>query len=141
LVFFGEDTEIDKQVAEQLVDPLTHLIRNAVDHGLESEENRLKKGKSRIGRVTMGACQDGDDIVISVQDDGGGLDLEKIRAKGIQNGLIDKSQTLTDEKIQKLIFEPGFSTADVISDISGRGVGLEVILELNLRQMRVQLFD
>ncbi len=127
LIFFGEDTEIDKQVAEQLVDPLTHLIRNAVDHGLESEENRLKKGKSRIGRVTMGACQDGDDIVISVQDDGGGLDLEKIMAKGIQNGLINKSQTVTDEEIQKLIFEPGFSTADVISDISGRGVGLDVV--------------
>ncbi len=127
LIFFGEETEIDKQVAEQLVDPLTHLIRNAVDHGLENEENRIKKGKSRIGRVTMGACQDGDDIVISVQDDGGGLDLEKIRAKGIQNGLIDKSQTLTDEEIQKLIFEPGFSTADIISDISGRGVGLDVV--------------
>jgi two-component system chemotaxis sensor kinase CheA len=129
LVFFGEDTEIDKQVAEQLVDPLTHLIRNAVDHGLECEENRIKQGKSRTGRVTMGASQDGDDIVISVQDDGQGLDLDKIRVKGIQNGLIDESQTLTDEGIQKLIFEPGFSTADIISDISGRGVGLDVVHE------------
>ncbi len=127
LVFFGEDTEIDKQVAEQLVDPLTHLIRNAVDHGLESEENRIKNGKGRIGRVTMGAYQDGDDIVISVQDDGQGLDLDKIRTKGIQTGLIDEFQDLTDEEIRKLIFEPGFSTADIISDISGRGVGLDVV--------------
>jgi Chemotaxis protein histidine kinase and related kinases len=127
LVFFGEETEIDKQVAEQLVDPLTHLIRNAVDHGLESEETRLAAGKTRMGKVTLGAYQEGDNIVISVQDDGQGLNLGKIRAKGIQNGLIHETDELAEEEIRKLIFQPGFSTAETISDISGRGVGLDVV--------------
>ncbi|HBE80224.1 MAG TPA: hypothetical protein DDW65_20960 [Firmicutes bacterium] len=129
LIFFGEDTEIDKQVAEQLVDPLTHLIRNAVDHGLENEEIRLSLGKTRIGKVTLGAYQEGDNIVISVQDDGQGLNLEKIRAKGVQNGLINSDAELPEDEILQLIFEPGFSTADKISDISGRGVGLDVVKE------------
>ncbi len=127
LVLFGEDTEIDKQVAEQLVDPLTHLIRNAVDHGLENEETRMETGKSRIGKITLGAYQEGEYIVISVSDDGQGLNLDKIRDKGIKNGLITETEELTDEEIQKLIFQPGFSTAEQISDISGRGVGLDVV--------------
>jgi two-component system chemotaxis sensor kinase CheA len=129
LTFFGEDTEIDKQVAEQMVDPLTHLIRNAVDHGLESEEVRMQAGKTRIGRITLGAYQEGDYIVISVQDDGRGLNLEKIRSKGVRNGLISEDEELSEDEIQKLIFQPGFSTADKISDISGRGVGLDVVQE------------
>jgi two-component system chemotaxis sensor kinase CheA len=129
LVFWGEETEIDRQIAERLVDPLTHLIRNAVDHGLENEEKRLAVGKTRIGRITLGACQEGDNIVISVQDDGQGLNIDKIRAKGIQEGLINERDELPDEEICKLIFQPGFSTADTISDISGRGVGLDVVQE------------
>lgn len=128
LTVFGEETKIDKQMAENLVDPLTHIIRNAVDHGLESKEQRLAMGKSEVGRVKIGAYQDGDYIVISVSDDGRGLDLEKIREKAIKNGLIKANDKISDEEVYQLIFAPGFSTADKVSDISGRGVGLDVVL-------------
>lgn len=128
LTVFGEDTEIDKQMAENLVDPLTHIIRNAVDHGLEGKEQRLSMGKTEAGRVKIGAYQDGDYIVISVSDDGRGLDVEKIKEKAIKNGLIKADDKISDDEAYKLIFAPGFSTADTISDISGRGVGLDVVL-------------
>ncbi|MGE5606971.1 MAG: chemotaxis protein CheW [Bacteroidota bacterium] len=128
LTVFGEETEIDKQMAEYLVDPLTHIIRNAVDHGLESKEQRLAMGKPEVGRVKIGAYQDGDYIVISVSDDGRGLNIEKIKEKAIKNGLIKTNDKISDEEAYKLIFAPGFSTADTISDISGRGVGLDVVL-------------
>lgn len=128
LTIFGEDTEIDKQMAENLVDPLTHIIRNAVDHGLESSDQRLNMGKPEAGRVTLGAYQDGDYIVISVSDDGRGLDLNKIKEKAIKNGILKEDAKISDEEAYKLIFAPGFSTADKISDISGRGVGLDVVL-------------
>lgn len=128
LTFFGEDTEIDKQVAENLVDPLTHIIRNAVDHGLESGDRRAAVGKPEIGHVTLGAYQDGDYIVISVSDDGKGLNLTKIKEKAVKNGIIKAGENLTDDEAYKLIFTPGFSTAEEISDISGRGVGLDVVL-------------
>ncbi|HEX2954742.1 MAG TPA: chemotaxis protein CheA [Bacillota bacterium] len=129
LKFFGEDTEIDKRMAEQLVNPLTHIIRNAVDHGLESPEERTAAGKNPTGTVTMGASQEGDRVVISVSDDGHGLNPEKIRKKALQNHLIAESDILKQEDILKLIFKAGFSTADQISDISGRGVGLDVVQE------------
>jgi two-component system chemotaxis sensor kinase CheA len=129
LKFFGEDTEIDKRMAEQLVNPLTHIIRNAVDHGLESPEERTDAGKNPTGTVTMGASQEGDRVVISVSDDGHGLNPEKIRKKALQNHLITESDILKKEDILKLIFKAGFSTADQISDISGRGVGLDVVQE------------
>jgi two-component system chemotaxis sensor kinase CheA len=129
LKFFGEDTEIDKRMAEQLVNPLTHIIRNAVDHGLESPEARTAAGKNPVGTVTMGASQEGDRIVISVSDDGQGLNLEKIRKKALQKQLITEDESLKKEDILKLIFRPGFSTADQVSDISGRGVGLDVVHE------------
>lgn len=128
LTVFGEETKIDKQMAENLVDPLTHLIRNAVDHGLESKEQRLAMGKNEVGRVKIGAYQDGDYIVISVSDDGRGLDVEKIREKAIKNGLIKANDKISDEEVYQLIFAPGFSTAETVSDISGRGVGLDVVL-------------
>lgn len=128
LSVFGEDTEIDKQMAENLVDPLTHIIRNAVDHGLESKDQRLNLGKPETGRVTLGAYQDGDYIVISVSDDGKGLDPNKIKEKAIKNGILKEDAKISDEEAYKLIFAPGFSTADKISDISGRGVGLDVVL-------------
>lgn len=128
LTIFGEETKIDKQMAENLVDPLTHIIRNAVDHGLESKEQRLAMGKSEVGRVRIGAYQDGDYIVISVSDDGKGLDVEKIKEKAIKNGLIKANDKISDEEVYQLIFAPGFSTADTVSDISGRGVGLDVVL-------------
>lgn len=128
LTFFGEDTEIDKQMAENLVDPLTHIIRNAVDHGLESGDRRIAVGKSEVGRIKLGAYQDGDYIVIRVSDDGGGLDLQKIKEKAIKNGIIKTDDKISDDETYKLIFAPGFSTAETISDISGRGVGLDVVL-------------
>ncbi|NLY75389.1 MAG: chemotaxis protein CheA [Firmicutes bacterium] len=129
LITFGEDTEIDKQVAEKLVDPLTHLIRNAVDHGLESGAERSAVGKPATGRIKLGAYKDGDFIVISVSDDGKGLDIDKIREKALKNGLIKADDKLNDEEVFKLIFAPGFSTAEEVSDISGRGVGLDVVLD------------
>ena len=125
--FFGEETELDKHVAEQLVDPLVHLIRNAVDHGIENEEQRLSVSKPGIGKIVLGAYQEGDYIVISIADDGQGLDLDKIRNKAIKNGLIKPDTLLTEDETTKLIFQPGFSTADKVSDISGRGVGLDVV--------------
>ncbi len=128
LSVFGEDTEIDKQMAENLVDPLTHVIRNAVDHGLESKEQRLAKGKTEVGRIKIGAYQDGDYIVISVSDDGKGLDVDKIKEKAVKNGIIKANDKISDEEAYKLVFAPGFSTVDAISDISGRGVGLDVVL-------------
>ncbi len=128
LTIFGEDTEIDKQMAENLVDPLTHIIRNAVDHGLESGDQRIAVGKPEIGHVTLGAYQDGDYIVIRVSDDGGGLDLNKIKEKAVKNGILDADDKISEDEAYKLIFAPGFSTAEAISDISGRGVGLDVVL-------------
>lgn len=128
LTIFGEDTEIDKQMAENLVDPLTHIIRNAVDHGLESSNQRIAVGKSEIGHVTLGAYQDGDYIVIRVSDDGGGLDLKKIKEKAIKSGILNADDKISNDEAYKLIFAPGFSTAEVVSDISGRGVGLDVVL-------------
>jgi two-component system chemotaxis sensor kinase CheA len=127
--FHGETTEIDKKVAEKLLDPLTHLLRNAVDHGLETPEERLEAGKTPVGRISVTACQEGDYILISLGDDGRGLDLEKIRAKAEQNGLVRPGQTLSEAEITQLIFRPGFSTAAKVSAISGRGVGLDVVGE------------
>ena len=127
LGFFGEDTEIDKQIAERVADPLTHIIRNAVDHGLEDRETRLQFGKTDYGRITLGASQEGDSIIITISDDGQGLNLERIKAKALKNNLIKQDDILTDDEVIKLIFQPGFSTAEQVSDISGRGVGLDVV--------------
>jgi two-component system chemotaxis sensor kinase CheA len=128
LTIFGEDTEIDKQVAENLADPLTHMVRNAVDHGLENGAERIAIGKPEVGQVKLGAYKDGDYIVISISDDGRGLDPKQIRDKAVKNGLIKNEQQLSDDEIFKLIFAPGFSTAEKVSDISGRGVGMDVVL-------------
>ena len=127
LVCFGEDTEIDKRMAEQLVNPLTHLVRNAIDHGLEGPERRKESGKPQIGTVTLRAEEEGDYIVISVSDDGLGLDAEKIRSKAVKQGLIKNDDPISHDRLLNLIFQPGFSTADTVSDISGRGVGLDVV--------------
>jgi two-component system chemotaxis sensor kinase CheA len=127
--FHGESTQIDKKVVEKLLDPLTHLLRNAVDHGLEAPEERLEAGKTPAGRITVTACQEGDYILISLADDGRGLDLEKIRAKAEQNGLLRPGQVLSEAEMTQLIFRPGFSTAAKVSAISGRGVGLDVVSE------------
>jgi two-component system chemotaxis sensor kinase CheA len=123
----GEDTELDKGVIEQITDPLIHLIRNAVDHGIEAPAVRLQAGKPEIGRLTLSAFQQGGNIHIEVADDGRGLDRERILAKARELGLVSADEALADAEVFALIFQPGFSTADEVSEISGRGVGMDVV--------------
>ncbi len=123
----GEDTELDKSVAERLVDPLTHLVRNALDHGIESREARRASGKPDKATVRLEAYHRGGNVVIEVHDDGRGLDPHRIRAKAIERGVPGAEQATTDAEAQALIFVPGFSTSEKVSDVSGRGVGLDVV--------------
>jgi len=130
----GENTEIDKTVVEQLLDPLTHMIRNAVDHGIEAPQDRIAAGKPEEGLIRLRAEQRGSRIVVEITDDGRGIDRERVRRKAIDNNLIDADAHLSDEEIDNLIFLPGFSTADTVSDISGRGVGMDVVNK-NIRKL------
>ncbi|WP_417066794.1 chemotaxis protein CheW [Niveibacterium terrae] len=127
LEILGAETELDKTVVEKITDPLTHLVRNSMDHGIEAAEERLACGKPAFGTITLNAFHDSGSIVIEVSDDGAGLKRERIRAKAIERGLIRADQTLSDQDIDQLIFEPGFSTADQLSNLSGRGVGMDVV--------------
>ena len=127
LVMEGEGTEVDKTVIERLADPLTHMIRNAIDHGLESSEKRLAAGKPEEGQVRLCALHRSGRIVIEVSDDGGGIDRARVKAIAVEKGLIAPDVALSDEETDNLIFLPGFSTAAVVSDISGRGVGMDVV--------------
>lgn len=127
LVTEGESTEVDKTVIERIADPLTHMIRNAIDHGLESTEKRLAAGKSAEGQVRLTALHRSGRIVIEVADDGAGINRARVKQKAIENGLINADAQLTDDEVDNLIFLPGFSTASEISDISGRGVGMDVV--------------
>ncbi len=127
LVLVGENTEVDKTVVELLSDPLVHLVRNSLDHGIEMPAERLAQGKPETGTITLEAYHRGGNIVIEVKDDGKGLDKEKLRTKAIEKGLIEEDTILTDKQIYELIFMPGFSTAEQLSDISGRGVGMDVV--------------
>ncbi|MBP5569034.1 MAG: chemotaxis protein CheA [Treponema sp.] len=123
----GEDTELDKSVVEDLLDPIMHCVRNSVDHGIETPEVRKAAGKDETGTVLLKASNEGNMIVIEIKDDGAGIDVQKIRQKAIDKGLIHPDKTLTDQEAYNLIMQPGFSTADKISNISGRGVGLDVV--------------
>ncbi len=123
----GEMTEVDKTVVERIGEPLTHLIRNAVDHGLETTEERIKAGKSETGVVTLSAAHHSGRIVITVADDGRGIDRARVRAKAVERGIILPEAVLSDEEVDNLIFAPGFSTASTVSNISGRGVGMDVV--------------
>ncbi|MDD3517777.1 MAG: chemotaxis protein CheA [Chromatiales bacterium] len=127
LVINGADTELDKTVVDRIGDPLTHLVRNAVDHGIESSALRAERGKPAQGTVSLNACHESGGIVIEVADDGGGLNRDKILAKARSRGLIAEGQELADADVWNLIFEPGFSTADQVSNLSGRGVGMDVV--------------
>ncbi|MFO1012223.1 MAG: chemotaxis protein CheA [Caulobacteraceae bacterium] len=127
LITEGEGTEVDKTVIERLADPLTHMIRNAIDHGLESTEKRLEAGKPAEGVVRLSAAHRSGRIVIEVADDGGGINRARVRAIAIERGVIAADAQLTDEETDNLIFMPGFSTASEVSDISGRGVGMDVV--------------
>lgn len=124
---FGEDTEIDKFLAEEIIDPLMHLVRNSIDHGVESPEDRIKAGKPDTGNISLRAFQRGDSVVVEVRDDGHGIDAEKVRKKALQKGLITDEMELGRQEVMGLIFMPGFSTKDSVSEVSGRGVGLDVV--------------
>jgi two-component system chemotaxis sensor kinase CheA len=127
LKLIGEQTELDKTVMEKISDPMVHLVRNSLDHGLETVEKRLQAGKDPVGRVTLNAFHQGGNIVIEIMDDGQGLNTKKIQEKAIANGLISADNHLSNEEINELIFMPGFSTMDEVSDLSGRGVGMDVV--------------
>lgn len=129
LVQEGEGTDLDRSLVEALADPMVHLIRNALDHGLEMPDERERAGKSRKGKVTLGASQRGERIVITVSDDGRGMNPEVLRRKAVEKGLMDEAQAsrLTENECYEIIFRPGFSTAATVSDISGRGVGMDVV--------------
>jgi two-component system chemotaxis sensor kinase CheA len=123
----GAETELDKTVVEKIGDPLMHLVRNSMDHGIESAEERLARGKPAKGMVRLNAYHDSGSIVIEVGDDGSGLNRERILRKAIEKGIVGPEQNLTDHEIYNLIFEAGFSTADQVSNLSGRGVGMDVV--------------
>jgi len=127
LIINGEDTELDKTVVEKIGDPLMHLVRNSMDHGIESAEVRIARGKPAQGTLKLNAFHDSGSIVITVQDDGGGLKRERILAKAIERGLVEAGHHLSDSEVYNLIFEPGFSTAEKVTNLSGRGVGLDVV--------------
>ena len=123
----GEDTEIDRNMVEEIYNPLVHMIRNSVDHGLETPEERVKAGKPEKGVITLKAYHRGGNIVIEIADDGRGLNREKILSKAIKSGTVQNPETITDSEIYKLIFLPGLSTAEKVTDVSGRGVGMDVV--------------
>ncbi len=131
----GGDTELDKRVIENVSDPLLHLIRNSLDHGIESKEERVKKGKPENGYIMLRSYYSGTKVFIEIEDDGKGIDPEKIREKAIERGIISKSDVLTREEIYDLIFTPGFSLAKDVTDISGRGVGMDVVRR-NIHDLR-----
>ncbi len=124
---FGEDTELDRLMVEEIADPLMHIIRNAIDHGIESQEERIKAGKKEIGTVRLSAMQKGNHVVIEVEDDGSGIDFKKVKEKAVEKGLIGANTHFTEKEAIDLLFTPGFSTSKTVTEISGRGVGLDVV--------------
>jgi two-component system chemotaxis sensor kinase CheA len=127
LKLYGEQTEMDKTVMERIGDPLVHLVRNSIDHGIERPATRLAQGKPESGVVELDAYHQGGSIVIEIRDDGAGLNKERIVAKAVENGLLSEGESLSDEEVNDLIFQAGFSTAESLSDVSGRGVGMDVV--------------
>lgn len=140
LVMHGEDTDLDKNLVEALSDPLVHLVRNSVDHGIESPEERERAGKPRVGTITLSAEQEGDHILLLITDDGAGMNAEVLRRKAVEKGMYDQdgADRLTDQECYNLIFAAGFSTKDQISDVSGRGVGMDVV-KTKISQLNGQL--
>ncbi|MBG3877181.1 chemotaxis protein CheA, partial [Desulfovibrio oxamicus] len=137
LILEGEETELDKSVVEVIGDPLVHLIRNAVDHGVESEDERVAKGKKGKGKVTLRAYHKGNSVAIEIEDDGKGIDPEKMREVAVRKGIIspDEAKAMDDREAMELIFAPGFSSAEKITDISGRGVGMDVV-RTNIKNLK-----
>jgi two-component system chemotaxis sensor kinase CheA len=135
LEIHGAETELDKTLIEKIGDPLMHLVRNAVDHGIESPERRSEAGKPAKGIVSLNAFHDSGSVVIQIKDDGGGLSKERIMNKALEKGLVSEGQQLSDQETFRLIFEAGFSTAETVSNISGRGVGMDVVRK-NIEALR-----
>jgi len=127
LITEGESTEVDKTVIDRLADPLVHLVRNSIDHGLEKPEERIAAGKDPKGKVLLSARQTGGEVIITIKDDGRGINRERVRAKAEASGLIQAGQALSDPELLQLIFQPGFSTAQQVTNLSGRGVGMDVV--------------
>ena len=134
LVITGEDNEVDNKVLDRMVAPLEHIIRNALSHGIETPVERVKKGKKESGRISIDITRDGSEVVIRVSDDGAGVNLEKVRSRAIQLGLLDKSHKIGDSDLVQYILEPGFSTADHVTQLSGRGVGMDVV-DIEIKQL------
>jgi two-component system, chemotaxis family, sensor kinase CheA len=131
----GAETELDRNVVEAIADPLVHMVRNSIDHGIEPAEDRVKIGKKRVGRIDLKAFHQGGNIVIQIVDDGKGLNREKILQKAVKNGIIKEGLEMSDEEVYKLIFHAGLSTAEKVTDISGRGVGMDVVRK-NVESLR-----
>jgi two-component system chemotaxis sensor kinase CheA len=127
LKFFGADTELDKLIVEDISDPMMHIIRNAIDHGIESREERLAQGKSDKGTIRISSYQKGNHVVIEIEDDGGGIDVEKVKRKALQKKLVSDIGSVSDREAIDFIFLPGFSTNETVSEVSGRGVGMDVV--------------
>jgi two-component system, chemotaxis family, sensor kinase CheA len=127
LRFYGADTELDKLIVEDISDPMMHIIRNAIDHGIESPEKRLTAGKDEKGIIKISSYQKGNHVVIEVEDDGGGIDVEKVKDRALQKGLVQNPSAVSDKEALEFIFLPGFSTTDQVSEVSGRGVGMDVV--------------
>ncbi len=134
LVITGEQTELDKTIMEKIGDPLVHLVRNSIDHGIEKPDERIAAGKPGTGTVYLDASHQGGNIVVEIRDDGKGLDCDRILSKAIERGLVNEDESISEEKIYDLIFQPGFSTAEALSDVSGRGVGMDVVRR-NIRDL------
>ena len=135
LVMEGEETELDRNIVEKLSDPLVHMIRNAIDHGLENSDDRAACGKPELGTIRLTAAHQRGGIVIRIQDDGRGLDRSRILAKALDRGWVKTDANLTESEIFSLIFQPGFSTAEKVTDLSGRGVGMDVVRR-NIENLR-----
>jgi len=131
----GEETELDRNIVDKIADPLVHMVRNSVDHGIESQQERLEAGKNPIGQIELRAFHQAGNIVIEIQDDGKGLDKERILQKAIDNGVVEAGQELSDEEIYKLIFHAGLSTAQKVTSVSGRGVGMDIVRK-NIESLR-----
>ncbi|NLJ74840.1 MAG: chemotaxis protein CheA [Firmicutes bacterium] len=127
LEIYGEETELDRGIVNQIGDPLVHLIRNSIDHGIEPRAERIAKGKPEVGTIRLGARHEGSHILIEIEDDGQGLDVEKIRQKAVTQGLVSGDAKITIDEAANLLFHPGFSTADAVTDLSGRGVGMDAV--------------
>ncbi len=134
LVITGEDNEVDNKVLDRMVAPLEHIIRNALSHGIETPMERVNKGKPETGRIGIDITRDGSDVVIRVSDDGAGVNLDKVRNRAIQLGLLDKKKAISDSDLVQYILEPGFSTADHVTQLSGRGVGMDVV-DIEIKQL------